>query len=113
MTSEQPSAAIPARQLRKRVLLILGGLLVGLLLAEMILKISRQPRFYQPHTAPGQFMFGPQIDFDTIGYVNRPSTNIVFEYDGNPRGYFGSQNEVGHLTNAIGFRGRPFPFDLD
>jgi len=113
MTTEQSSPASSPSQLRKRVLLILGGLLVGLLLAEMILKISGQPRFYQPHTAPGQFMFGPQIDFDTIGYVNRPSTNIIFEYDSNPRSYFGSQNEVGHLTNAIGFRGRPFPFDLD
>jgi len=113
MTTEQSSPTSSARQLRKRILLMLGGLFVGLLLAEVILKISGQPRFYEPHTAPGQFMFGPQIDFDTIGYVNRPSTNIVFEYDGNPRGYFGAQNEVGHLTNAIGFRGRPFPFNLD
>jgi lysophospholipase L1-like esterase len=113
MNDEQPTVTTSARQGRKRLLLMASGLLVGLLLAEIGLKISGRPRFHEPHTSPPQFMFGDHIDFDTIGYVNKPSSNIVFEYGSNPRNYFGPRNEVGHLTNAIGFRGRPFPFELD
>jgi len=113
MKPEQPSPATPAKQLRTRLMLILGGLLAGLLVAEIALKISGQPRFYEPHTSPPQFMFGKHIDFETIGYLNKPSSSIRFRYDGDPRDYFGPQNEVSHVTNAIGFRGRPFPFDLD
>ena len=113
MNDEQPTVTTSARQGRKRLLLMASGLLGGLLLAEIGLKISGRPRFHEPHTSPPQFMFGDHIDFDTIGYVNKPSSNIVFEYGSNPRNYFGPRNEVGHLTNAIGFRGRPFPFELD
>jgi len=113
MNDEQATVRTSARQGPKRLLLMAGGLLVGFLLAEIGLKISGRPRFHEPHTSPPQFMFGDHIDFDTIGYVNKPSTNIIFKYGSNPRNYFGPRNEVGHLTNSIGFRGRPFPFELD
>ena len=112
MSSEQSSPGPTAKRRHKRLLLIPLGLLVGLLLAEIGLKVIGQPQFFEPHSAPAQFLFSEQIDPATIGYVNKPSTSIRFVYDGNPRGYFGSQNEVDHLTNAMGFRGRLFPLDL-
>ncbi|MEC7567333.1 MAG: SGNH/GDSL hydrolase family protein [Planctomycetota bacterium] len=113
MKPEPPPPATLVKQVCTRLLLILGGLLFGLFLAEIALKVSGQPRFYKPHTSPPQFMFGEHIDPQTMGYLNKPSSSIRFQYDGDPRGYFGPENEVSHRTNAIGFRGHPFPFDLD
>ncbi len=41
-------------------------------------------------------------------YVNAVQSRIRFGYDGNPRGYFGEENEVVHVTNSDGFRGDDF-----
>lgn len=44
-------------------------------------------------------------------YVNLPSANIKFTYDGNPRGYFSTGNQITHKTNSTGFRGNEFSYD--
>ena len=45
-----------------------------------------------------------------VFYVNAFSEKIRFVYDGNPRAYFGKDNEIDHVTNSSGFRGKEFSF---
>ena len=98
------------RRWRTRLGLGLGGLIVGLLMAEILLWSSDWPDFPQPHSFPPQFMLvGRPDEQGWVHHVNKPSETIRFVYDGNPRGYFGSNNEIDHLTNSLGFRGDEFP----
>ncbi len=88
------------------ILLILS---LGLTLSgvEISLQILDLPKFYHEHSHPWQLDFSS--DRGEKGYfVNFPSRDIEFIYDRNPRGYFGSRNEVVHHTNSWGFRGREF-----
>ena len=95
---------------RTRLGLGLGGLAIGLLMAEVILWSSDLPQFPQPHSFPPQFMLVGRPDQQGwVHHVNKPSETIRFVYDGNPRGYFGPDNEVDHVTNSLGFRGDEFP----
>jgi hypothetical protein len=87
---------------------MLGGTLVGLLLAELLLTVLDRPRFYKAHSFPPQFASSPFVSQGAPMYVNLPSSRIRFVYDGNPRGYFGPANEVEHTTNQLGFRGPEF-----
>lgn len=84
------------------------GLAASLALAELALRIAGRPRVHAARSRPPQFAavegFG-----GGAGYLNLPSRVIRFTYDGNPRGYFGSSNEVDHVTNALGFRGPEWP----
>jgi hypothetical protein len=91
-----------------RLGLVLGGTLVGLLLAELGLTAIDRPRFYKAHSVPPQFALSPFASLGAPPYVNAPSSRIPFVYDGNPRGYFGPAHEVEHATNSLGFRGPEF-----
>jgi hypothetical protein len=87
---------------------MLGGTLVGLLLAELLLTVIDRPRFYKAHSFPPQFGLSAFATQGAALHVNAPSSRIRFVYDGNPRGYFGPANEVEHTTNQLGFRGPEF-----
>jgi hypothetical protein len=104
MDEPQPKRSF-ARALALRLVLVLLGLVLGLGVAELVLAILGKPRFYEAHTASTRFAFFQSPDRTDWFYVNTPSTNIRFVYDGNPRGYFGPDNEVNHQTNSKGFRG--------
>jgi hypothetical protein len=110
----QSAGVRPARRLSgrsrlaARLGLALGGTLVGLLLAELLLTVMDRPRFYKAHSFPPQFGFSPFATQGAPLYVNAPASRIRFVYDGNPRGYFGRANEVEHTTNRLGFRGSEF-----
>ena len=101
------------RAWRRRLLQIVGGLFVGLLLAEIVLWISGIPRFYKPRSTPGQFMIVPGLAEDGVGYLNARSHNIRFEYDGDPRDYFSDGKYIDHPTNMAGFRGLPVEAERD
>jgi hypothetical protein len=110
----QHADALPVRRLSARTRLgarlglMVGGALVGLLLAEILLAVIDRPRFYKAHSFPPQFGLSPFATQGAPLYVNAPSSRIRFVYDGNPRGYFGAANEVEHTTNGLGFRGPEF-----
>lgn len=110
--------ARPARRLSAgsrlaaRLGLLLGGTLVGLVLAELLLTVLDRPRFYKAHSSPPQFAPSPFASRGAPLYVNLPSSRIRFVYDGNPRGYFGPANEVEHTTNRLGFRGPEFAVSI-
>jgi len=89
--------------------LALGGLVAGVLVCEIGLWIADVPRFYKPHSFPAQFAFLTSTDNGVPIHVNVPNQRIRFVYDGNPRGYFGPDNEVDHDTNSLGYRGPEFP----
>jgi hypothetical protein len=91
-----------------RLGLILGGTVVALFLAELVLTVIDRPRFYKAHSFPPQFAPSPFPSHGAPRYVSLPSSRIRFVYDGNPRGYFGPANEVEHTTNRLGFRGPEF-----
>jgi hypothetical protein len=95
------------KKFAKFTLLAAAGLLLGLLAVEVALRVMKYPRFYKAHSSPPQFAFVDMSRTNAI-YVNTPSTRIRFVYDGNPRGYFGADNEVDHLVNSAGFRGPEF-----
>ena len=81
-----------------------------MLVAEATLWLTNQPRFPVPHTFPPQFMLVGEPDAQGwIRHVNKPSTTIRFRYESDPRGYFGTDQTVGHTTNSLGFRGGEFP----
>lgn len=101
------------RKLAARLALVVGGLCVGLIAAELVLAALDRPRFRKKHSAPAQFAFvsreGSNRPITHEGYamyVNKRSSEIRFVYDGDPRGYFGPNNDILHETNAQGFRSR-------
>jgi len=87
-------------------MLILFGITLGLIVSEIALKILDLPKFYDVHSSSEQFTF--KVLHDDIFYVNKPSSNIEFRYDSNPRGYFDDNGAVHHKTNSLGFRGEEF-----
>jgi lysophospholipase L1-like esterase len=91
----------------KTLLRVSIGLAIGIVLSDIGLRMLGLPRFYKLHTFPPQFA-SFQTSEGALYYASMPSTQIVFEYDGNPRQYFGSKNEVAHSTNSWGFRGHEF-----
>jgi hypothetical protein len=93
-------------KIKKNILLILS-LALSLLIAEILLYLLDRPRFYKSHTTPPQFAF-LKLNNKELIYFNIPGQRIRFIYDGNPRGYFGKNNEVDHITNSWGFRGGEF-----
>ncbi len=103
---------LPRRPFARRALALVLGLAAALVLAEVLLRAANQPRDYKEHSHPPQFRYLATRTLEGCGdvvlYVNAPSTCIRFVYDGNPRGTFGPDNEVDHLTNDAGFRGSPF-----
>ena len=88
--------------------LLVGGAVVGLALCELFLVVAGIPKYYKPHTFPAQFAFLRAQDGGRPVYVSVPSQTIRFVYDGNPRGYFGPENEIDQTTNSLGFRGPEF-----
>src|SRR5262249_46934640 len=96
-------------RLAARLGLVLGGTLVGLLLAELLLTVIDRPRFYKAHSFPPQFAFSPCTSHGAPASVHPPASRSRFVYDGTPRGYFGPANEVERTTNQLGFRGPEFP----
>jgi len=116
MNSSRPSGETTSsrhpghRRLLKKAGLAVLGLVAGLLLAELALAIAGLPRFYRPHQQSSRFfVYRNRRDDDGYPfYVNAPSQRIRFIYDGDPRGYFGPQNEIDHVTNSQGFRGPEF-----
>ena len=99
------------RKISIRLGLLLSGLVVGLICAEVALWALDVPRFYKRHASSGQFGSEGELIDGQFFYFNRKSAPIRFEYDGNPRGYFGPDNEVEHPTNSLGFRGPEFQLD--
>lgn len=89
------------------LLLVFCGIIIAFVIAEISLRALDIPRSWQAHSSCRQFGFVENKN----GYIhwrNAPSAAIRFIYDGNPRGYFGTGNEVDHHTNSWGFRGREF-----
>lgn len=82
-------------------------MIIGFAIVEIFLRAFNLPHFYKQHTYPPQFAFLKLPD-GNIFFVNKPSTAIRFTYDGNPRKYFGKENEIDHVTNSWGFRGPEF-----
>lgn len=101
---------ISSKNLRQNLLLLAAGITAAIFVAEIALSLLNLPRFYKPHTYPVQFEFFSSKD-GTVYYLNKTSSNIQFIYEGNPRGYFGADNEINHYTNSWGFRGREFEYD--
>ncbi len=87
-----------------RIILLFLGTFLGFMIAELLLWVLDKPRFYKMHSNAPQFAFIEGTDL----WVNVPSERIRFVYDGNPRGYFGKNNEIDHHTNSLGFRGNEF-----
>jgi hypothetical protein len=94
------------------VVLVVAGLGSGLGLAEILLTALGQPRIYAaPVRDPNLFTFRDEKLRGEIGWINKPSAEIRFRYDGDPRGYFGASATVVHRTNSMGFRGAEFRRD--
>jgi lysophospholipase L1-like esterase len=89
----------------RRALALLLGLAVGLALVEAILRAAGLPRVHRAHTPAAQFDFLQSRAGGHVFFVNKRSEAIRFEYDSDPRGYFGPGNAVVHQTNGNGFRG--------
>lgn len=98
----------PARATSRAAALVLGVAL-GLAGVELALRALGLPRFHSAKRSPSQFVFLPELvaKGDPF-YVNTPSTELVFHYDSDPRGYFGPEGVVVHRTNEHGFRGPAF-----
>ena len=90
-------------RLAKRLLLAGCGMVLAVIAAEVALRALGLPRTYLRHSEPEQFLFVGAGTTNAF-YVNRPSSRIRFVYDGNPRGYFGLENEIDHEVNGAGFR---------
>lgn len=84
------------------IIIIIAFVITGYFLQRLNISHSREKHILSP-----QFGF---IEYKN-GYIlwrNYPSTGIRFVYDSNPRGYFGTNNEIDHHTNSWGFRGEEF-----
>lgn len=93
----------------RNFILLSASILFSIVLIEAVLFLADLPCFYKLHTHPPQFSF-LRLSKDKFLHLNLPSERIRFEYDGNPRGYFGIKNEVDHWTNSWGFRGEEFTY---
>jgi len=82
------------------LLLVIGAI-------EICLRIINRPYLFRKHTETRRFMLTDKNVNGMPVYVNHPG-RIIFTYDGNPRGYFGPNNELCHEVNPDGFRGRSF-----
>ena len=98
-----------AQNIKNRFILIIFSICVGLVFTEILLHIFNLPHFYKKHTYPPQFA-SMVLNNKDVFYVNTPSERIRFIYDGNPRGYFGKNNEIDHIINSSGFRGKEFSY---
>ncbi len=101
-------AAMKKQRLRKialRLLLLTLGVLAGMALAEMALRILGLPEIHRPPTRPDQFTF-VQMNRRYLTYTNLRDESFRFTYDSDPRGYFGPDCSVEHTTNSRGFRGQ-------
>ena len=108
-SSNSNRPADPASR-RPRLLAAAIGMIVAVLAAEATLWLTNQPRFPVPHNFPPHFMLVGEPDAQGwVRHVNKPSTTIRFRYESDPRGYFGTDQTVGHTTNSLGFRGGEFP----
>jgi lysophospholipase L1-like esterase len=96
---------------RRRLLLCLGGGLLGLLCAEGALRWLGLPVRYQPRRTEGGDQVHGGLPDGTLIY--RP--NVVFShiYDpaGDPRGYLGPQGRVTYHINQYGLRGPAVTMD--
>ena len=98
-----------ARRLAPRAGAVVLGLALALVALELALRLSGLPRYYAAKRSPSQFAFLPElVSRGEPFYVNMPSSELVFRYDGDPRGYFGPDATVVHRTNEDGFRGPAF-----
>lgn len=100
------------RRLRGRLAslaLAAASLLLAVGLAEGVLRVLDRPHAWAPKRASRQFQFLDAHAHPDIGYLNRASSEIWFEYDGDPRGALGPGGRVVHRTNRLGFRGGEFP----
>ncbi|MDT8391020.1 MAG: SGNH/GDSL hydrolase family protein [Lentisphaeria bacterium] len=96
-----------------RLLLSLTAILFSFVLAEMGLRLLGWPKFYKHYEQNTYRFFTTNLRTEHGPlYVNQPG-RITFFYDGNPRGYFGRDNEVHHDVNPSGFRGPAFTPKLD
>jgi len=93
-----------------KILICICSFVVSLGMAEIILKLYDIPKFFVAHSSPPQFRI-ELPDSGELIYMNTSSGKIVFQYDGNPRGYFDSENRVVHTTNSQGFRGSEFSYE--
>ncbi|MBU1125693.1 MAG: SGNH/GDSL hydrolase family protein [Candidatus Omnitrophica bacterium] len=89
------------------VILICAGILFSIVMAEVLLSCLKEPVFYTQHEGSSQFTF-VIVNNRILYYHNKPSERIRFVYENNPRGYFGNNNEIDHITNSWGFRGDEF-----
>lgn len=91
----------------QNIFLLLAAVLFTLLISEAVLFFLGLPKFYKCHSSPSQFAFYKRPG-GSYFYTNIPSSDIKFIYDRDPRGYFGPENDISHVTNSWGFRGDDF-----
>jgi len=101
------SVATDARMAKRvRIAMVGLGLLTGLFFAEFVLLLTHQPRLYEPPRKDSQLFVLREGELrHRLGWLNRPAAEIVFRYDGDPRGYLGPDASIVHRTNSQGFRG--------
>lgn len=90
-----------------RLFFVISGIFAGIVILEFILAGLDLPRCFYVPSRPIQFTLklnGGKYPF----YTNKPSTNIIFCYDGSYRDYFKRSSEVCCRINSSGFRGDEF-----
>jgi len=106
-TVRRGTAAKPLRRRRRcgATGLLFLGLLAGLMLSELGMAALGLPRVYKTHSREAQFAI-PVTTEEPLLYTSRPSANIRFVYDGDPRGYFGPHGESSTAPIAWGSAAR-------
>ena len=107
MMTGNGSSTARARHWMARLLLLAGGTLLGLSLAEVVLSATGQPRFHRARRSAASAEWPAAVVGGRPLYVNAPG-GMRLVYDDDPRGYFGPLHEVDHQTNSLGFRGPEF-----